>query len=340
MRVALTSRLSPDTLGGIETVVRQLSRRLQQARPDWDVRAVWAFDRTSFFSSFPLLCDVIAAMRIARRTRDADVVLVNGAEYAWPFALRRHREQKVIVVWHGTRAFEVPALVPRMSPAVRLYRLLEIWLQQLALRIRRQVAVSPSVVEELRTAYGFSAPVPVIVNGADLLPAQAPYDGASRVVLWIGTNAHKKGLDIALEAVSLARASLPDLQLRVVGIRTPAGAPMAGVTYAGSLSPSQMQAEYARAAALLASTRYEACSMSVIEALAAGVPVIASPIVNWMIGGGGIAVPSITAKDFRDALLRFFGAETDRARMSHAAAMRAQVFDWNAAVAAYAAEIA
>lgn len=340
MRVALTSRLSPDTLGGIETVVRELSPRLQRAHPDWNVFPVWAFDRKSFLSSFPLLCDLIAGVRIAMRTRHADVVVINGAEYAFAFALRGYRKQKVIVVWHGTRAFEVPALVPRMSPAVRLYRLAEIWLQRLALRIRRQIAVSPSVVEELQAAYGFTAPVSIIVNGADVLPAREQYDCTSRTLLWVGTNSYKKGLDIALEAFSLVRQSLRDLQLRVVGLAAPPNAPVTGVTYVGMLSPSQMQSEYGRAAALLATTRYEACSMSVIEALAAGVPVIASPIVKWMIDGGGIAVPSMMSQAFADALAQFFDASTDRAQMSEAATVRAQRFDWNAAIDAYAAEIA
>ncbi len=342
MNVALTSRYSPEFRGGIETVVRELAEHLAAARPAWRIHRVWAFDRKTFVSSFPLLCDIVGGLLIALRSRNADVVLINGAEYAWPFALAMVRARKVIIVWHGTRACEIPALTARMSFAVRAYRRIETWLQRLACRFDRHIAVSPTVVDELELTYGFSRHIAVIVNGAQP-PAQAQFaaNSSSRRVVWVGTHPYKKGLDVALTAIALARSRVPDLELRVVGVTAAEtkSRKHPGVTFLGPLSPAQVRLEYAGAAAMLATTRYEACSMAVIEALAHGVPVIASPIIGWMIDGGGIVVSAFEPQAFSEALVRFFSEETDRAQLSARARARTSEFDWRKAARAYCTEI-
>src|SRR5579884_3777877 len=96
-RIAIACRNNPNSPGGIEAVVRELVPRIAALNPQWDVRAAWGFERQEGVARIPLLGDLLAAMRIAWRTRDADLVLVNGAEYAWPLLPRR---SSAIVVWH------------------------------------------------------------------------------------------------------------------------------------------------------------------------------------------------------------------------------------------------
>jgi glycosyltransferase involved in cell wall biosynthesis len=336
--VAVACRNNPASPGGIEAVVRELVPRLAQMYPQWDVRAVWAFERQAGLARIPLLGDLIAAVRIAWRARQSDVAIVHGAEYAWPFVVRR---ESTVIVWHGTRAGEVPALVARMSLAVRAYRTIEVCLQRFALRCARQVAVAPGVVEELRAAYGWSGEVDVITNGGGehARIAERTEDASAFRVLWIGVQAYKKGWDVALQACRIARERVPQLRLVAAGLRTDAPAEP-WIEWLGAVAHERVLREYASADVLLATTRYEACSMAIIEALAHGVPVAASPAVAWMVQRGGVRVAHDDAAAFAQALEAL---ARDRARLRElrsGTAHDAAQFRWSEAAAAYGRIIA
>jgi glycosyltransferase involved in cell wall biosynthesis len=331
--VAFACRNNPASSGGVEAVVRELIPRLAQTHPQWDVRAVWSFERQAGIARIPLLGDLVAAIRIAWRARAADIIVVNGAEYAWPLRARR---RSTIVVWHGTRAAEVPALVSRMSLAVRVYWRVEKLLQRAALLCGQQVAVAPSVVGEIRRTYAFDGPIDVIPNGGgeEASAADRPMKLPEFRVLWIGVQAHKKGWDVALAACRIARERIPKLRLVATGLR--ADAPHdSWIEWLGSVPHDRVLREYAQADVLLAATRYEACSMAIIEALAHGVPVIASPAVAWMIDRGGVHVDGYDPYAFAQALVAL---AQDRARVDALAsgtAADAAKFRWNGAAEAY-----
>jgi glycosyltransferase involved in cell wall biosynthesis len=307
-------------------------------KPEWDVENIFAFRGPDALNGIPLIGDLVASVVLFWRCRKADVVIVNGAEYAWPRVLSRHGRNKTVVAWHGTRAGEVPALRPRMTLAIRLYWFLQIRLQGLALSIARHVAVAPEVIAEIRRWYGHSRSVALITNGAP--PGRnLRLEPVSGRILWIGTTPYKKGLDIALDACRIVRRYLPHVTLRVVGTSA-AAVPQPHppwVDAAGPKSPADMPAEYAHAELILATTRYEGCSMAILEAMSYGVPVVGSASLGWMLGKDALCSTSLDGPGFATALRRALTEPGGLARMRDSASQRLAEFSWDDAARGYAA---
>ena len=340
LSVRLWCRYDPRSAGGIEAFVRELEPRIRALRPAWDVAATFAFRTPNRLERVPLLGDLIAAALLAACTKRTAIVLANGAEYAWPRALTRESRRKTIVVWHGTRAAEIPALVARMSFAVRVYRTLEIALQRIAFVFPRQIAVGHDVPSELARTYLRGSDVRVVVNGAPAV-ADTMRRPDPNVVLWIGTSPHKKGLDLALEACRIVRQRRPSLRLRLVGLeRGDPGIPDdPWIEPVGRIPHDAMLAEYARAAVLLATTRYEACSMAILEAMALAVPIVGSPTLAWMLGNDGGAMTDLDAAQFAEAIVRVLVDPAEAERAGERLRARANDFDWDRASRAYVEEI-
>lgn len=281
--VALCSRYPHTQAGGIESVVRSLAPHLQAALPEFEVRPVAAFAALDRLSQTPVAGDVAAAVRLARATADADIVLINGSEYAWPQLLRGASRRRTIVVWHGTREFELRNETRSPSWKIRLLKTAGRVLVGPSVRAAAHVAVGAAVVDEMRAAYGYRGPVTVIPNGAPDDPA--PVERSKTVpgkILWTGTSAYKKGLDTAIEAMRIAREHDGALELWIAGLSAPAENQESWIRYLGRCSQAQMRELYATSEAMLATTRYEACSMAILESMAAELPVVYSPAVAWM----------------------------------------------------------
>lgn len=336
-RICFTTRLALGQAGGVESAVAEIVPRVRALRGGWDVRAVHAFRSPGRINRIPLFGDLYAALRLALRARGSDVVVVNGAEYAWPFVLSARGRRRTLVVWHGTRGAEIAALAPRMSLALWAYRVAEVWLQRAALVARTQVAVSDSTADEVRTLYGSRHAIDIVTNGAPAVESDRSHDPEANplCIAWIGTNAYKKGLDLAVAAVEHARRHASGLRLVVIGIDDRKRPVPPWLRYLGRVSPSDARRWLSSSAALLATSRYEGCSVAVLEALSLGVPVVAGPNLGWMIGSGGIATGAYSVDAFARALVSLV-TETGALRsMSGEARQRAKHFDWNLAAAAY-----
>ena len=74
----------------------------------------------------------------------------------------------------------------------------------------------------------------------------------------------------------LAGASAAGYELLVAG---PEGAP--GATHLGVLDPARLANAYRAADCMLFPTRYEGCSLAILEALASGVPLVTTTV-GWM----------------------------------------------------------
>ena len=109
--------------------------------------------------------------------------------------------------------------------------------------------------------------------------AAAPPDGGPEYGLYAGRLVGEKGIDTAVEAaahagVPLAIAGTGPEAEPLEALARSTGAP---VRFLGLLEPAEVRAALARAAFVVAPSRWdEACPYSVIEAMAAGVPVLAS----------------------------------------------------------------
>ncbi|MGC2296778.1 MAG: glycosyltransferase family 4 protein [Candidatus Dormiibacterota bacterium] len=359
--LVMTTRYPLDHPGGVERVASALAQRLGARSQDWRVVHTAAYRGRARTAGVPLLGDLFAAVRLATRTRGSNAVMVHGAEYAWaPMAVAKLTGRPCVVVWHGVRGLEA------LPPARSRLGVLAQWafveasdlLSRIALYADATVVVSPSVAEEVRSRFGFRGELHVIPNGVEPVIdhlASSPFqEGTVRPpgnimrrggeeavlrVIWIGTTPYKKGLDLALAACLQARLEGQELTLTVVGVtHEQAGlgaAPAAPwISWPGRLSPARVAASLSSHDVLLCPTRYEACCMVVLEALAAGIPVVGSMVVGWQIGDAGETIAGEEPASY-SAALRRMADPARRHKLATAARFRAQEFTWEQATASY-----
>ena len=353
--VVMTTRYPLDHPGGIESVARALLDCIGKSEEGWRVSHVAAFSGRVGAARFPLFGDLLAAGRLAARIiGKGDVLLVHGAEYAWgPLAVGRLTRRPVVAVWHGVRAGE--ALPPAKRRIGRGARQFFLWsenlLQRAALQADATVVVSPMVAMELQSRYGIRGEIKVIPNGVamrtpcrigrlpDDVRSSASPNGFPLRVIWVGTSAYHKGLDLAVEACKIARARGQDISLTVVGVPIESAglepeSQSGWLTWLGPVAPREMDALYRRHDVLLFPSRAEAFGMVVLEAMAAGLPVIGSSVVQWLIDGAGEVVAGEDAKAYAE-VLRALAEPERRHRLISVALERAQAFSWESSAAGY-----
>lgn len=350
--VLMVTRRAPTEPGGVERVVTGLVTELARARPGWTVATVSAFREGSRLAGIDGLADVVASVRLGwrLRSRQADVVFVHCPECLWGIRLLQARRggPPLVAVWHG--AGPTPHLVLRGPghPLARALARLRTAGERRALAAQGHVAVHRRLTADLRGLYGLDKPVAVVENAVDptilerlaRLPREQHRPGP--VALWVGSGGHAKGLDVALAAVAAARRDLPGLRLVVVGVPAPRIAgPVEQVDWRGAVPPSRMAEVYRDADLLLFPTRYESFGLVVIEAMAAGLPVIVSNAVPAGIvadGRNGAVVVGHDPSRYAAALRRFADPQV-RAAVGAANRTDARRFSARSAVAGYAAVV-
>jgi glycosyltransferase involved in cell wall biosynthesis len=294
LTVVMATRRGPAHMGGVERVVAGLLTELARTRPSWQVRPVYVFHPGSRVEGIDGLSDVVASLRLGwlLRRSPADVVFVHCPECLWGIRLLRRRRgaAPLVAVWHG--AGPTPYLLLRRpgDPMARVLAWIRTAGEKTALAADGHVAVHRGVADALRSVYGLRRPVTVIENALDpaiseLRPAPASEHESEHeheserglTAVWVGQTGYRKGLDVALAAVAQARRDVPGLRLTVVGV--PAGQQADGVDWLGVIPPARMAEVYRDADLLLFPTRYESFGLVVIEAMAAGLPVIVSDAV-------------------------------------------------------------
>jgi glycosyltransferase involved in cell wall biosynthesis len=123
----------------------------------------------------------------------------------------------------------------------------------------------------------------IVVNqvGCDVrkfaAPAESSRSGAPKFV-FVGIPVYRKGFDLLAASYTRLLVHYPDAELHVVGDAAMAGRLMAGnqVHIHGKLSHDQLSKLLAQMDCLVLPSRLESFGMVVVEALAAGVPVIVS----------------------------------------------------------------
>jgi len=151
-------------------------------------------------------------------------------------------------------------------------------------------------------------------------PAQPP------VVLVLGRVVARKGIETVVEVARLLHQRGEAVRIRVVGgpslwsDYTPLleDLPSANSEYAGRMEASQVAAELAGSDVLLQASRYEPFALTVAEALAAGVPVVATSEVG-AIEGVDRSVAAEVAPGDAEAMARAIVAVLERLRADPAA---------------------
>jgi glycosyltransferase involved in cell wall biosynthesis len=297
-----------------------------------------------------------AARRLADEMKPSVVCAffgIPGGPAAW--RLRRRRGVPYVLSLRGS---DVPR--PELAGHQRLHSLT----RPLLRRIYREAAGLIAVSDSLRRAALAVLPgarIEVIPNGVDterFKPpagrAGGPFDVAQGrpELLFVGRLREFKGVQDAIAALpALERALGRPARLRIIGdgpsrpaLEAQAAALRAAgsnseVRFLGWLDPDALPAAYESASLLLLPSYVEGHSNVVLEALAAGLPSVASdaPGIRETITDGreGILVPPRAPDALASAAARVLAdAETWRS-MSRNARARAAEFSWEKIAAAY-----
>lgn len=159
----------------------------------------------------------------------------------------------------------------------------------------------------------------------------APY------VLAVSTLEPRKNLGTLLEAFQLVSRRRPKLLLAVAGTEAPGGTPPTpaltgdGVRLLGFVPDDELAQLYRGAAVFVYPSIFEGFGMPIVEALASGVPVVASshPSLDEACGGFASRADPHDAAAFAEAIERALGGEAPTGGEAHAAR-----FTWRACGAA------
>ncbi len=312
------------------------------------------------------------AARLVRRRRDFDAVVLHEPSGLWYGVLRRlwRSLPPLVAMCHNVEAkvFEVMGIAARRGFATRTpwapwsAMLLRLPQSRGAVRLADAVVCLSSEDREFLTQVVRVRPgrVTLMLNGvapapsvAGPLGAPARNPGAGRRVLFVGGWLDVKGRRLLPLLWSSVRAAVPDATLTLAGVHTYPAAVAAefpdadrpSLTVIPSVrSDEELRSLYASHDALVVPSLSEGSPLTLLEALAAGLPVVAADV-------GGVRD---LVKDERDALLfRFLGAGegarqlvrvlTDpalAARLGAAGLERSRALTWDGAAAALEGAIA
>lgn len=158
-----------------------------------------------------------------------------------------------------------------------------------------------------------------------------PGEKEAGLVLFVGQDEPRKGLDILLAAWPEVQAAMPHARLAVISGRASGSE---HVTWLGRISDDERHAWLRRASVLVAPNRLgESFGMVVAEGLAAGCQVVASdlPAFRWVLAGHGVLVEPGNAAALGRGLLTALAGDHD-ADGSREAARR---FAWSEVGAQY-----
>lgn len=246
--------------------------------------------------------------------------------------LKAERKVPVVVSIHGIVREEVKHL-PRRVDRVRTM-LAGVQVERYCVRHARYL-VQPTRYAELYFGDEIRGQIVDVGNAIpDRFFSVEPAPERARV-LYVGAIMQRKRLLDLVEAIAHVRSSIPDVVLRVAG--EPSDGPYAAavrdriaalglresVTLLGGLTPEQLAEEYRRAALLVLPSGQETSPMAIGEAMAAGVPVIATRtggipcLVDEGITGFVVEIGDVDALSVRIA--EVLGNETTRKALSSAA---------------------
>ncbi len=289
--------------GGVRTVVQGIVRGLQayddlqihviHCHADIPANVELASGRTQFhYIAMPkrrLVPNTLASIpRVAQLLRQLQPDVVNTHAAHYTVAALRAGFPTVFTI-HGVMHREAEVYTSTLFDRTRL--LLEKWLDAYAVRhVCDIVAISPYVLEEYRGRSGarfhrIDNPLASEFFAVSDLEPENEYR-----LLYAGTVDERKNVLDLLRALVIVRQHVPTVQLRVAGRTTSPPyeekvrrfvaeqglAP--NVAFLGLLDKEQLLQEYARCSAVVLASRQETMPMAVIEAMAAGKPVVATRV--------------------------------------------------------------
>ena len=277
-RVAIVSPNPSSQAGGVELVCTLLGQML--AGQGWDAQIIGPTrtpSRRQFRLGLQYPSTTWSATSATRARPWFDLIITNGFLGAGcPRGVPR------IHIYHGTMIGNTMAQRGALPFREQVRRTLSAGITEaLAGRgARRVVCVSELVAGEVRRYYRLR-PDAILPNGVDT-SVFCPRDmrearnrlglrADGRYALFVGRVEHGKGGDLLLEG-----ARLGGYELAIAGST---GAP--GAHHLGVLGPAALADAYAASDCVILPSRYEGCSLVVLEALACGRPLLTTRV-GWM----------------------------------------------------------
>jgi len=204
-------------------------------------------------------------------------------------------------------------------------------------------SMSEFAARSLVSDYGVEpARVRVVGAGPNVTPrsgtvaTRRPRDGGAPAILFVGRNFVPKGGPDVLDAFRLVRRAHPRAELWIVSQAAPSPLPD-GATFIGPLGPDALAGLFSRASLFALPTLREAFGLAFLEAMAFGLPVVASRIeaVPEIVVDGetGLLVPPRHPAALADAIMDLLADPARARRMGEAGRGRlAERFGWERAV--------
>jgi glycosyltransferase involved in cell wall biosynthesis len=300
--------------GGMAHVIRSyLDARLDP----WDVEAVASYSEGSRVRWLWRLLSSLGVVALSRRRRTAGVHVHASERFDLVRCLlllevARLRRLPRVLTLHGSEFMHDVHHRPRLVRAM----------------IRRADVVTALSPETEAAARSFGGRrVLILPNPVRIERAPGELTGRTQI-LFAGEIGRRKGVDVLLHAWPAVRAASPAFSLLLVG---PVAQPDViaalpdGATYGGVLEREAVVAALDGACLAVLPSRAEAMPMFVLEAMAAGVPVVATPVgsVEAMVGAAGVVVPVGDADALAEAMVDALADPERLAEMGREARRRA-----------------
>jgi glycosyltransferase involved in cell wall biosynthesis len=207
------------------------------------------------------------------------------------------------------------------------------------------VAISADLARHLVNACDLRADrilvIPYPVNTEMFFPNGARSGGQSQAtVMTVGRLERRKGMDVLLRSMAILWEDFPDVNLLMVGgeaqfTRSDLVAMVperhrGRIRITGSTPHDALPAFYRQAAVYVAATQYETFGYTILEAMACGIPVVATAVgaIPELIENGvtGMLVPYGDVRNLAAAIKRLLTCEEERVAMGRRARVKAAAY--------------
>lgn len=301
-------------------------------------RSIWPVPFNGSSARISLSPQVYQRVKGVLRAGQFDVVHVHEPTVpVLPLAMLRHSNALNIGTFHAYRE------------AVHLgYEYLKGILDPFLDRLDGRIAVSPAARDYI-SEY-FPAEYSIIPNGVDLSRFAGPHvtpierymDGKLNI-LFVGRLDRRKGFRYLLRAYPAIKAAVPEARLIVVGAFTKQDRAahlhyvrlnkLRDVRFVGYASAAELARYYRTADIFVApSTGFESFGMVLLEAMAAGAPVVASSITGYrsvvIDGVNGLLVAPGHEQALAETVIKLLKSPEQRSQLSEAGRKTAQRYAW------------
>lgn len=214
-------------------------------------------------------------------------------------------------------------------------------LNQTIPQARTIITVSEFIKNEILSRFDVDTHrIHVIPNGVDeAFFCEHKADPNSRYILTVGSLDPRKNLPKVIEAWKEVHRKDPDLELHVVGEATPIFKQIdmrfhqgSNIHFLGRLTDEELKEKYRGALAFLYPSLYEGFGLPVLEAMAAGTPVITSKgtAMEEITAGIGVIIDANSLPEIYDAII-YYSDKKGSDSLSRESQTRARLFSWDKA---------